>query len=342
MGRSSVWLQVIGGWLPVWALYAALIFTAHPGVSVHGAFYASFRAISAAAILGLLITRLTARFPWPRRLTWRFVVLHLVAAPVFAAGWLTITSLLESALRGHLVIIAPAGITSILVLGIWFYVMIAGVMYATQATARAARAETAAARSQLAALRSQLHPHFLFNVLHTVVQLIPRDPKRAAQTAEQLAGLLRTTLQEDRDLVTLGDEWTFVQRYLAMEQERFGDRLTVHADIPVETAQAMVPSFALLTLVENAVRHGAGPRVNATNVRVTARARSDGMTLTVHDNGAGANPADVTATTGTGLKRLRERLAALYGAAARLDIATTAGGGFTATQFIPGVPLGDL
>ena len=341
MSRRNVWLQVVGGWLPVWALYAALILTAHPGVPVHGAFYAAFRAIAAAALLGLAVTRLTSRLPWPRPVTWRFALVHVIAAPAFSASWLLLTSLLESAVRGRLVIVAPAGTTPILILGIWFYLMIVGVIYATQATERAAQAEAAAARSQLAALRAQLNPHFLFNVLHTVVQLIPRDPRRAAQTAEQLAGLLRTTLREDRDLVTLADEWAFVQRYLEMEQVRFGDRLAVHADIPADAAQTLVPSFSLLTLVENAVRHGAGPRVEATDVTVSARLATAGLTLTVADTGAGAAAASLDATTGTGLKRLRERLAALYGREARLDLVSTPDGGFTVTQFIPRVPLAD-
>ena len=159
----------------------------------------------------------------------------MIAAPAFSASWLLLTSLLESAVRGRLVIVAPAGTTPILILGIWFYLMMVGVIYATQATAR------------------------------------------AAQTAEQLAGLLRTTLREDRDLVTLADEWAFVRRYLEMEQVRFGDRLAVHADIPADAAQTLVPSVSLLTLVENAVRHGAGPRVEATDVTVSPHCTGAGI-----------------------------------------------------------------
>src|SRR4026208_1160253 len=100
--------------------------------------------------------------------------------------------------------------------------MVSGVVYASEATERASKAEAIAARSQLAALRAQLNPHFLFNALHTVVQLMPVDPKGASRAAEQLAGLLRVTLEQDRDLVLLAEEWSFVEKYLELESLRFG------------------------------------------------------------------------------------------------------------------------
>jgi LytS/YehU family sensor histidine kinase len=124
------------------------------------------------------------------------------------------------------------------------------VSYATSATERAARAEAEASRAQLSALRSQLNPHFLFNALHTIVQLIPREPARAAQAAEQLGGLLRDTLEEDRDVVALAEERAFVERYLAVQRLRFGDRLSVRIDVSPEADQSLVPSFALLTAAE--------------------------------------------------------------------------------------------
>src|SRR3954469_8653114 len=130
--------------------------------------------------------------------------------------------------RRHLVItVGGAGLGAFVVMGIWLYTSIATVAYVTAATARAAYAETMAARTQLAALRAQLNPHFLFNALHSVVQLIPRDPARAASAAEEVAGLLRATIEEHRDVVTLEEELAFVRRYLGVERMRFGDRLVV-------------------------------------------------------------------------------------------------------------------
>ena len=204
-----------------------------------------------------------------------------------------------------------------------------------EGSARAGRAEAVAARAQLAALRAQVHPHFLFNALHTVVQLIPIDPQRAVEAAQLVAHLLRTTLEEQRDEVTLGDEWRFVSRYLAVEQIRFGDRLVVRADLPDGVLDERVPAFALQTLVENAVRHGAAPRVAPTEIVLTAVGSASELTLSVWNTGNGA-PAGLTMSgAGTGLARLRERLAVLYGSGARLSSGPAADGGFEAVLVVP-------
>ena len=332
--RTWLWLHLIIGWLPMWALYAALIAGAHREVPLRNAAVAALQAIMVAAGLGLLVRRLTERLEWTHPLRAGFVALHVVAAVLYAAAWMGLTTLVQVLLHPGTAFAVPYFPVGYLVLGVWLYVMIVGVMYATRATERAAHAEAIAARSQLAALRSQLNPHFLFNALHTVVQLIPREPRRAAQAAEQVAGLLRTTLEEDRDLVPLTEEWAFVERYLAVERIRFGDRLQVRSEIPERAQAALLPSFALLTLVENAVRHGAAPRVEPTEVTVVARAAGGALTLTVRDSGAGASDEQL-GNGGTGLQRLRDRLAVLYGSRARLEVTSGGAGGCTASLMIP-------
>jgi LytS/YehU family sensor histidine kinase len=187
----------------------------------------------------------------------------------------------------------------------------------------------------LAALRAQVHPHFLFNALHTVVQLIAIDPARATEAAELVADLLRTTLEEQRDEVTLGDEWRFVSRYLAIERIRFGDRLVVRSKVSADLLDEHVPAFALQTLVENAVRHGAAPRVAPTEIAVTAVGTATELTLSVRDTGDGASDGLTMAGAGTGLARLRERLTVLYGSAARLSAGPAAEGGFEAVLVVP-------
>jgi hypothetical protein len=334
MPRAWVWLQVLSGWLPVWALYTALIVVVHGPASIVQAGLVATRSVLPAALLGLVVHRLARRVPWPRPFRFRFALLHLVAAPVYAVAWMLVTSLVESAIRGQLVVVVGPGVLAFVVLGIWLYAIVAGISYAVEATARAARAEATAARTQLAALRAQLHPHFLFNALHTVVQLIPLDPERAQAAAEQVAALLRTTVAEDRDLVSLADEWTFVSRYLDLERIRFGDRLRVHAALDADAMDVPVPSFALQTLVENAVRHGAAPRVEPTDLFVSARGARDVLTLVVRDTGDGPAAAPEGTGRGTGLARLRERLAALYGGASRLVLEPGAGG-WSATLVIP-------
>jgi hypothetical protein len=335
MSRTWLWLQLAIGWLPVWVLYSMLIYAMHQPTSAVHAGMIGLHAIAPAALLGLVVYRGTTRLPWPRPFRAWFIAVHVLAAAAYALSWLVLASAIESVLMHRVVIMVGPGFVPFLVLGVWFYVMVAGVSYAMQASARAAHAEAAAAKSQLAALRAQLHPHFLFNAMHMVVQLIPREPRRAAEAMEEVAGLLRTTIEEDRDLVSLAEEWRFVERYLQVERIRFGERLVVRSEIPAAALPVLVPSFALQTLVENAVRHGAAPRVEQTEIAVTASVAAGVLTLSVRDSGAGGLAAPATSGQGTGLPRLRERLAALYGNGARLDAAPGSGGGFAATLTIP-------
>lgn len=340
MSRATVILQFVIGWLPVWALFTLLIISAHDAPFVPAAL-AGLRMIAAAAALAVGVNRLTAMLPWPHPLNWRFVVAHLLAACVYAAASVVANAVIESVVqslnRGRLalaVVLGP-GLVPTLIFGIWLYVMTAGVLYGNRAAQRAARIEALAARTQLAALRAQVHPHFLFNALHTVVQLIPVDPRGAVRAAEQLAGALRTAVEEERDLIPLADELAFVRRYLAIECIRFGDRLNVCEEIDAAAQSAMLPSFALQTLVENAVRHGAAPRAEATTLSIIARVSGDALHLMVTDNGAGAATDIIEQSSGTGLRRLRERLKHLYGTGAQLEITSAAGAGFSAMLTLP-------
>jgi LytS/YehU family sensor histidine kinase len=188
---------------------------------------------------------------------------------------------------------------------------------------------------QLDTMRAQLHPHFLFNALHAVVQLIPRDPRGATRAAEQLAAALRTMLEEHRDLISLAEEWAFVERYLAIERIRFGDRLEVHVHIDESARAALLPSFSLQTLVENAVRHGATPRIEPTRVVISAALVDEMLSIKVTDDGAGIDVRAIEHGTGTGLRRLRERLRWLYGGRSRLNFSSEAGGGFAAELSVP-------
>ncbi|MEO8336157.1 MAG: histidine kinase [bacterium] len=333
MSRRLVWLQLLIGWLPVWALFTTLILTAH-NTSIQAASFVALRMMIGAALLGLVVQRFTERLPWPSRVRPLFIVQHFVAAVAYASAWVLFNSVIESVLHRRLVVNLGPGISAYLMLGVWLYVMVAGVSYTAFATERAARAEANAARAQLSALRAQLNPHFLFNALHAVVQLIPREPKRAAEAAEQLAGLLRGTIEEDRDLVPMADEWAFVEKYLELERLRFGDRLRVNAEMTDEATNALIPVFALQTLVENAVRHGASPTVEATEITIRASTADGELIVSVRDTGS-ALLATSGNGAGTGLKRLRERLAVLFGAEARLEASHDATGNFVARLTLP-------
>lgn len=341
--RAWIWAQLLIGWLPVWALYSTMILAMHGG-SAFDAVSIAARAIGAAALLSWPVLRLTERFPWPRPVRFSFVLLHLGGAAAFSVAWILLASAIEALVRHRFFLIAPAGVVPFLSIGVWLYIAVAGVAYAARATERAARAEATAARSQLAALRGQLNPHFLFNALHTVVQLIPVEPARAADAAERLAGLLRSATAEDRDVVPLAEERAFVERYLALEALRFGERLVVHTELPTVLDDAEVPSFVLQTLVENAVRHGAALREASTTIAITARAEASMLVLEVRDDGEGTALSRGERSTGatqaadgdgTGLRRLRERLAALYGTRASLMLESAPGQGFTAIVRLP-------
>lgn len=337
MPRTWIWLQLMIGWVPVWALYSTLLYFAHPGTSVRFAVLVGLRAVSGAAALGLVVHSLTQRFPWPIPMRVGFALGHLAAAAVFSLCWILLTALVELVFSvghgGAVEARTAAPFVPFLVLGVWMYAMVAGVSYSMTAAQRAARAESLVAASHLAALRSQLNPHFLFNALHAVVHLIPKEPAQATRNAERLAGLLRTSLEEERDLVPLADEWLFVQRYLELEQVRFGDRLVIEERMPDDVLDALVPSFAVQTLVENAVRHGAAPRVDPTTVRVAASICGDALVVEVQDDGEGVELDRVSG--GTGLSRLRDRLRVLFGDRGTLVLSSVPGQGFRASMTVP-------
>lgn len=336
--RGWFWLQVAIGWLPMWALFTLMIMGAH-ALPLAASSWMALRMIGSAAVLGLGVQAFARRQPWPIPFRPSFLLLHALAAALYAVLWTGAYIAIESLLHWRLADVAGPGVGRFALTGVWLYLTIAAVAYAHQAAQRSALAQAAAARAHLAALHAQLHPHFLFNALHTVVQLIPLDPGKAAGAAEALADLLRAALDERRDQVTLAEEWRFVQRYLAIEAMRFGERLQVTATLPDAALDMRLPSFALQTLVENAVRHGAAPKVGATHLRIAASVSRRHLLLVVADDGAGAEPAAVRHGRGTGLRRLHERLACLYGSSAALDV-DAASGGVTATLKLPGAAHG--
>lgn len=205
--------------------------------------------------------------------------------------------------------------------------------------AAAARLGEDLAQAQLRALQAQLNPHFLFNALNSVVALIGRDAASAQQLVVQLADLLRMTLKTgEQQEVTLAQELEVTRRYLAIEQVRFADRLTV--DWPAgEVPDALVPAFALQPLVENALRHGVGRVTGAARLSVRALVQAEAsapmLEITVRDNGPGPRDQARVPGTGTGLPNLRARLSRLYGAAASLSLQDASGGGAESVLRVP-------
>lgn len=200
---------------------------------------------------------------------------------------------------------------------------------------RAARLESSLSQAQLRNLRLQLQPHFLFNALNTISSTMYRDPAAADEMIGQLAELLRTSLRTTQaDEVPLHDEVGVLRQYLGIMSARFGDRLQVAIDVPVETQACLVPSMILQPLVENAVRHGNASRAGRGRIQVRARRDGDDLVLEVDDDGPGVQDG-AQGSWGVGLTATSERLRLLYGDARRFEARNSENGGFLARARIP-------
>jgi two-component system LytT family sensor kinase len=189
------------------------------------------------------------------------------------------------------------------------------------------------AEAELSALKMQLHPHFLFNTLETISALMHKDVDAADRVLVRLADLLRYTLrQSHRQQVPLEEELRFLERYLEIERTRFQDRLSVRFAIDSDTLRAAVPNLILQPLVENAIRHGIGPRAVAGQVEILSSLKDGMLSLEVRDNGAGA---PIELAEGIGLANTRRRLAQLYGPGQLFRVGNADGGGFVASVVIP-------
>jgi sensor histidine kinase YesM len=186
--------------------------------------------------------------------------------------------------------------------------------------------ERDAAEARLALLQSQLEPHMLFNTLANLRALIASDPLRAQTMLDQLIAFLRATLGASRTtLHPLADELARLDDYLHLMQCRMGARLQARLDLPDDLAALPVPPLVLQPLVENAIKHGLEPHVAGGRLDVSAMREAGELVLRVRDTGAGLSRAS-TGSSHFGLQQVRERLVAMYGAAASLDLAAAADG----------------
>jgi len=201
---------------------------------------------------------------------------------------------------------------------------------------KASQLQTQLIQAQLQALKMQLHPHFLFNTLHTVTALVHEDPDMAERTIARLSELLRlfmanSTIHE----VPLSEELRILNLYLEIERARFEDRMRVCYDIPEALREATVPSLVLQPLVENSIRHGIGKRAEPGWISIAAESYGDMLVLRVSDNGAGFDEAAKPGRGGMGLAITRGRLESLYGAKQSLELRNLPAGGVEARITMP-------
>jgi two-component system LytT family sensor kinase len=208
---------------------------------------------------------------------------------------------------------------------------------ARENTLRLVEAQALAAESQNQMLRYQINPHFLFNTLNALSSLIlQKDFDRAERMVLSLSNFLRASLEKaPSDKITLADELAAQRQYLAIEQERFGDRLKLSETAPPELLDALLPGLILQPLIENAVKYGVARTTRPVSVEVLAEARGDKLAVTVRDDGVADIANKQPQTLGVGLDNVRRRLAVLYGDAGILTFGARPDGGFAATVELP-------
>jgi signal transduction histidine kinase len=228
----------------------------------------------------------------------------------------------------------------------WFLVGISHALdYRRQSSERAIHAanlQTRLAEANLEALQRQLHPHFLFNTLHTISALMHRNTEAADAMLARLSDLLRLTLDRVRvRQIPLQEELDFIEKYLEIESARYGDRLRVVLDVDPSVLDAAVPSLVLQPLVENALRHGIGPKVGGGCVEIIAsREKNDRLCLIVRDDGYGVPADELNALNeGVGVSNTRARLMHLYGDHHSFEFRVPRGGGLEVTVVIPLIML---
>jgi two-component system, LytTR family, sensor kinase len=310
------------------------------------------------ALLTPGVFAVSKRWPLVRPHLVRGALVHLIFSVLFCVAWATCGQILRLVL---VLIFARELVTGgsefwqqfglewlswifiTLPFGVAVYLCVVGIEHAIryfievrEREVQLARLSEQLAGARFAALQAQVNPHFLFNTLNTIAVLVRDDDRQGAvRIVEHLSELLRRTLSRHRvNQVSLGEELELVRQYVAIEQARFSDRLRPQFRVPDSLLSAMVPSFALQHLVENAIRHGIARDPDAGVLVIAARRDGAVLEITVTDDGVGIDPS-APAPAGHGIDNTRERLRALYGEDASLQIMRRAEGGTIATLRVP-------
>jgi signal transduction histidine kinase len=198
-------------------------------------------------------------------------------------------------------------------------------------------------QAELQALRTQLHPHFLFNTLNAIAELVYSDPKVADRTILRLSELLRFSLASEKTQeVTLKEEIDFLEKYVEIHKTLMRDRLNVRVSVDPETLDAAVPNMILQPLVENAIRHGISPRPEGGNIEVHAHRLDGRLYVEITDDGLGMPEQEADLQTGVGLINTRERLKYLYNDAHTFDLSSFPGRGVTIRISVPFREAGEV
>ena len=340
------WLRWVGLWTLLGLVSSTQLYFADPPGSWSGALRATLPDWYLWGLLSLVVLRLARRFRVDRANFGRHFLIHLGASLNLALLHLVAATALQEALHlaaGGSYPFVPNLLHRFTTFFHWDVLVYWGILAVAHALdyhrdleerhLHAARLEARLAEARLQALTLQLQPHFLFNTLNAVAELMHEDVVAADRMLNRLAELLRWTLESaERQEIPLQRELEIVDRYLAIEQARFQDRLRIRLDVAPDVRPALVPAMILLPLVENAVRHGLAAARGSGQVGIRARREGSAGTLAleVWDDGGGAVLAtaqDRPAGRGIGLANTRARLQQLYGEAHRFELRDGEGGG---------------
>jgi two-component system LytT family sensor kinase len=294
-----------------------------------------------------LLLHLSRRFPFERGRFFHSLLVHALAAPAITVVIVTIALCGQYALdreltpgpgpfsqvaQRYLISLPPLIVTNY----VWIVALHQALLQARAARQLAAeriRLQGLLSDARLANLHNQLQPHFFFNALHGISSLMSHDVSGARRMIATVSELLRLSLDRDsREEVTVEEELELVERYLALQKMRFEDGLTVEIDVAPQTRTALLPSFLLQTLVENAVRHGIEKRRAGGRLEVAVRRDHAGLVVRVRDNGPGPRAEPKPAG---GLTNLQKRLRCLYGDSGRFTLQELAEGGASAEVKLP-------
>ncbi len=206
---------------------------------------------------------------------------------------------------------------------------------------------TALMEAELRALRAQISPHFIYNSLAAIATFVRTDPERARELLLEFADFTRYSFRRHGEFTTLAEELRSIERYLVLEQARFGDRLRVRTRIAPEVLSVRLPFLSVQPLVENAVRHGVEGAAGQGLITVSAADAGSECVISIEDDGAGADPdrirevlAGRTDSDSVGLLNVDERLRAVYGPHHGIVVETAPGRGTKVTLHIPKFAVG--
>ena len=303
--------------------------------------------------LSPLVLKLGKVFPCEGPSWWRGLLIHIAAGALLSAVHTAAATSLKMLVRPFdvwsdthpFLVQYQVGLRNFFLFDFFVYWAILGVGYAfdyrkkyREREAQAAQLKAQLAQAQLESLKMQLHPHFLFNTLHTIAGLVRSNERRpAVNMIAGLSDLLRRTLESaDEQEVPLREELKFIELYLEIQKVRFSDRLTVRLEVTPESEDALVPNLILQPLVENAIRHGISLDNSAGLIVIDAYRDDETLHIRVYDDGPGLQSGwRMGESEGIGLANTSERLKYLYGTRHRFDLRNGPDGGMTASIAIP-------